>query len=261
MSSICINALKGDINEFREVELGLSLCQYAALSSVCTHELIANGLLQYLVDLMLKTQCTQFWLKILNTVDVLIEQEEFLRAMQNEVLVIKIKPEVIYVEEKISEPKRFRERSKEKHRRDSKDRKSRRAKNRRSKSRSKEKRVEKKRGVIENSLGELVETDQQIQTLYQLLLSLLLPKQNSSIIKKLRLIIKKITFIEKLKELNKEQKRATIVLNLENIYEYLQENTVMTNELGQLLNRYSFIQVLLNMLVTLLLMNRIKMGI
>jgi uncharacterized membrane protein len=251
---ICLIALKGDVNEFYEIELGLNLCQYTAFSSACVHDLIEHDILQCLADLMLRTKSSQFCLKILNAIDSLIGQEEFLSEMKSKVLIIKNKPEIIYVEEKVSEPKKSRERSKERHKRESKD-------NKRSKSRSIERRTEKKRKVIENNLGEVIESDQEIQTLYQLLLSLLLAKQNSSIIKKLKSIIKKVNLIEKLKELNKEQGRLAIAFNLESVYEYLQDNTLMTNELGQLLNRYKFVQVLLDVLVVLLLMNRVKMCI
>lgn len=241
------------MNGFAEAKLGLRLCR--CLGFVSARELVEEGLLQTLADLMLNTRCTESCLLILDAIHVLVGQEEFLNAMQNMTLTIENKPEVIYVEEKVTEdkPRKSRERSKDRHRRDKREgsKKSRRSRHKRSKSRSSEKRVvrEKKKKVVGNALGEAVEADNEISTLYQLLLSLLIVKQNSLIIKKVKQIIEKINFTDQLKALRKTQDRAALMLTLECIHEYLQESSFLSNELGQLLNSHEFTKVLVNLLV------------
>lgn len=248
-----MTGIKGEINNYCEIGLALNLCQY--VPSVCIKELIEGGLLQGLADLMLSTRSAEIWLQILNSISSLVEKEEFLEAMRNVKLTIKNKPEIIYVEEKVTEPKvkRSRERSKDKHKRDSKEggRKSKKNRHKRSKSRSSEKRtvVEKKRKVISNSLGELVDVDNDIQTLYQLFLSLMLSRQNSTIIIKLKEIIEKINFIDNLKELTKADSKLSLAFNVETVFEYLQKNGFISNEVGNLLVHYEFIKGLLNLLV------------
>lgn len=256
---IAIISLNGRINGFCEIDLGLTLCKYISVSSDHTHELLGKGLLQTIVDVMLKCRTSEFCLKILNVIDLLLNQEEFLNEMQTASLNIKNKPEIIYIEEKISneKSKKSHDHDKKKHKHDSKDgskkqKKSDKSSHKRSKSKTDEKKItsEKKKKVITNSLGEVVEADYEITTLYHLILSLIISKQNSLVLKQVKRILRKIFFIGQLKELKNCQNEEFLLLSMDSIYEYLQENMVMTNNLAQLLNHYDFIEFLMNVLVT-----------
>jgi len=120
---------------------------------------------------------------------------------------------------------------------------------------------EKKKKVITSALGEVIESDYNITTFYQLVLSLLMAKQGAIIIKLVKEIIERVEFVGnliKIAEITKEIQKnpAYFIFSIETVYENLcqmtnEKNTGLKNEIIRIFEEFDLIPSLLTALVLL----------
>lgn len=102
-----------------------------------------------------------------------------------------------------------------------------------------------------NSLSEIIEADLDISTLYQLVVSLILAKQGSIIIRAVKAILRKISFIENLKMIQQKKLTPTkqLAFSIESVYDYIHNKEELSNELAEIFDHYEFTESLVRILV------------